>query len=132
MLEPRNKRLQEMRLHIGIKAIDLARCIKVAASNIYAIETGKKSYGDKLAEKMSVVYNADPEWLLHGKGEMFLPEGAKKAQQIGADVVGWKDEIEHNYKVVIEELKNALEEANARSTEWRTLYFEEKEKKRPQ
>lgn len=130
-LDPKNKRLHEMRIQLGIKAIDLARTIRVAASNIYAIETGKKTYGDKLAEKMNLAYNANPEWLLHGKGEMFLAEGAKvNSLGMGNDFSIWKTEIETNYKMLIEELRKSVEEANIRAQEWKTLYFEEKEKKK--
>ena len=78
------KRIQEMRRILGLQQKDMAKAVGLAPGYLSEIENGRKNNpGISTFFKISRHYNVSLDYLLHGIGEMFLPDkdGEEKKRQ---------------------------------------------------
>lgn len=76
-----SQRVKMLREYLAISQAEFAKKIGVTAGAISQIENG----GGVSSELLSVVcdkYNVNPQWLLSGKGEMFLEGGNYVEQKV--------------------------------------------------
>ena len=66
------KRVKEVRTHLRYKQKDFAKSLGMAGSYLSEIEKGKARPGFDFFYKITSIYNINPLYLLHGKGEMIL------------------------------------------------------------
>lgn len=76
------ERLIELRVHFGLSSKAFAAKAGIDPSNYSSIETGKRSFGDRVMRDICNAFNVNAEWLRNGNGDMF-----KNSQKIG-DITG--------------------------------------------
>ena len=67
------KRVAEIRKNAGLNQTDFASSLTMGQSALAMIETGKRDLTEKNARLICLTYNVNYDWLVNGKGEMFLP-----------------------------------------------------------
>jgi transcriptional regulator with XRE-family HTH domain len=71
---PINERLRVFRKKSKITQKELGEVLQVSQAAVAAYEKGTRSLSLELAEKITIRYNLSIDWLLTGKGEMFITE----------------------------------------------------------
>ncbi len=79
-------RLKEVRKKIGLNQTDFAKSINLTQSNYSRYESGVHEPPISLLENMRNCYNISTDWLITGKGFMFMEQGNKKPKtELNAD-----------------------------------------------
>jgi transcriptional regulator with XRE-family HTH domain len=66
------KRLKELRKRLGLTQEEFGKKLGLKKSNVSDIERGKVRPKDSLLRLIEQTFSVNPEWLRHGRGEMFL------------------------------------------------------------
>ena len=69
-----NERLKTLRHTLNLSQKEFAKRIFISTSHFTCLETGHRNIKDIILDSISKTYNANKEWLLTGKGEMFDAE----------------------------------------------------------
>ena len=67
------ERIKMLRQHLGLSQQAFADKLGVSAKTIVRYETGQSSPTEKTLRLIEQTFSVNPEWLRHGKGEMFKP-----------------------------------------------------------
>ncbi len=123
-MEPR-ERLKMVRNTLGETQEVMAKAMRIKRSAYNQIETGKNSLRPDRALWLKYVYKVDPDWIMTGAGEMFLPPGtqvsapelqsgtavAKEQErrmiELEAEIIKAKEDIER-YKMLVDILAKQL------------------------
>lgn len=76
------ERLIKLRAHFGLSSKAFAAKAGIDPSNYSSIETGKRSFGDRVMRDICNAFDVNAEWLRNGDGDML-----KNSQKIG-DITG--------------------------------------------
>jgi transcriptional regulator with XRE-family HTH domain len=68
------ERLQKIRKHLGLLQKDFAEKLEISTSSISDIEAGNIKPRFELIYNLTKKFNVNIYYLLHGKGDMFMPE----------------------------------------------------------
>jgi len=66
------ERLKTFRKHLKLSQEEFGNKINISQKSLSAIERGDRRLYAELIEKISKTYNLNPNWLILGKGDMFL------------------------------------------------------------
>lgn len=69
-----NKRIKQLRKHLGLNQTDFASCIGVSQTAVAAWELGTRNPMDAIIQSICREFNVSERWLREGEGEMFLPQ----------------------------------------------------------
>lgn len=69
-----SQRLKKFRKATGLTQQDVAQTLNVTTSAVGFIETGKSKIGIDHLTTLQEVYKLNSQWLLTGKGDMFIDE----------------------------------------------------------
>lgn len=69
-------RLRKARKELGLTQSDVAKSIGINASAITQIEKGSTNPALSTVEAVSSTYKINADWLLHGRGDMFIGSGS--------------------------------------------------------
>ena len=69
-----SQRLKELRQKLGLSQQAFAGKLGISAKTIVRYEQGQSKPTEKTLRLIEQTFNVNPEWLRHGKGEMFLPK----------------------------------------------------------
>lgn len=79
------KRLRELRSHLDISQKEFAKRCGVTASFISELEKGKTKPSFDLLIKFCGLFDVSPNWLILGKGKMFLEDEYEHTESIEGD-----------------------------------------------
>lgn len=79
-----SENLKKIRLELKISAQKLADSLNVSRGSIVQYETGKRKPSYEFMESLHNVYNVNLNWLITGKGEMFIGQQAANHTEIDA------------------------------------------------
>ena len=65
-------RLKELRKALGLKQVEMAQQLGVTRPTYSLFENGKKELQTKYINLICATYKVSEEWLLYGKGDMFV------------------------------------------------------------
>jgi transcriptional regulator with XRE-family HTH domain len=65
------ERLKILRQTLNLSQKEFAKRIFISSSHYTCLETGHRNIKERILDAISKTYNANKEWLLTGKGEMF-------------------------------------------------------------
>ena len=68
------ERLKTLRNALNLSQKEFAKKIFISTSHYSCLESGHRKIKDIILDSISKTYNANKEWLLSGKGEMFFAE----------------------------------------------------------
>ncbi len=68
--------LKKLRKHLGFNQTKMADKLGISQTHWANIETGKRNLTSENILILKEVFNISPNWLLLGKGEMFLDESS--------------------------------------------------------
>ena len=68
------KRIKELRKMLNLTQEEFGEKLGLSKSNISDIERGKVRPRDPLLRLIEQTFSVNPEWLRHGRGEMFKPK----------------------------------------------------------
>ena len=68
-----NERIRVIRKQFNISQTEFGKRIGVSLGVIKNLEQGKTTLTSPLFELLCSIYHVNPDWLLNGEGEMFLP-----------------------------------------------------------
>lgn len=77
-----NERVRTVRNALGLTQIDFGKRLAVAQSYLTNIETGKREVTEKIQKLICLEFNVSEEWLLTGKGEMFVESDSTIISQL--------------------------------------------------
>lgn len=77
-----NKRFIEVKNKLNVNNSHLARKLKVSHTTVNKIVYGDIGVSEKIALKIKEAFGVNPDWLLYGKGEMFLEDSKKENKDI--------------------------------------------------
>jgi len=66
------ERVQRIRTELKISLRDFSRRIFISKSLLNNIELGNRNINDRTIQLISTEFNVNKDWLLTGKGEMFM------------------------------------------------------------
>ena len=93
------ERLQKIRKHLGLLQKEFAEKLEISTSSISDIEAGNIKPRFELIYNLTKKFNVNIYYLLHGKGEMFMPEEDETvslANKLSPELKDWlKDFIWH-------------------------------------
>lgn len=69
-----NTRLKELRTYLKLSQKDLGDKISLSSDMISLLETGKRSFTERVIKDICRECNVSKEWFLNGDGEMFIDE----------------------------------------------------------
>ena len=69
-----NKRIKQLRKHLGLNQTDFASRIGVSQTAVAAWELGTRNPMDAIIQSICREFNVSERWLRDGEGEMFLPQ----------------------------------------------------------
>lgn len=69
-----NKRIKQLRKHLGLNQTDFASRIGVSQTAVAAWELGTRNPMDAIIQSICREFNVSERWLREGEGEMFLPQ----------------------------------------------------------
>lgn len=67
-----NARLKKLRKSLGLNQEEMAAALGVGQSTYSQFETGAKPIRSVYVEVLRSMYNANPDWLYTGEGDMFI------------------------------------------------------------
>ena len=68
-----NQRFKEIRLALNLTHKEYAEKINLKPNTVAVIESGRRGVSDETLRAILFAFDVDPDWLLHGKGDMFMP-----------------------------------------------------------
>lgn len=68
-----NQRFKEIRLALNLTQREYAEKLNLKPNTVAVIESGRRGVSDETLRAILFAFDVDPEWLMHGKGDMFLP-----------------------------------------------------------
>lgn len=68
-----NQRFKEIRLALNLTQKEYAEKINLKPNTVAVIESGRRGVSDETLRAILFAFDVDPDWLLHGKGDMFMP-----------------------------------------------------------
>lgn len=98
------KRIKELREYLGLSQREFAEILGIHPLSISRYESGKSNPAPSVLKLIEDKFSVNPEWLLEGKGEMFLtppPSEASKTELFG-QIIG------SNLDAVMEELAHKV------------------------
>ena len=79
------ERLKELRYKLGLSQKEFAERVGIHYMTLSKYESGKYRPSLRFLKKVEEVFNVNPQWLLEGKGDMFLPKDMpKEARKVEA------------------------------------------------
>lgn len=69
-------RIKTAREQLKLSQREMAKQMGISSSYFSEIESGKKKPGAEFLIKMACLFNISSDYLLHGKGNMYMPQGA--------------------------------------------------------
>ena len=78
-----SENLKKLRKELRVTALELADNLGISANSINNYENGRRKPNFEFLELLVQVYNVNLNWLITGKGEMFI--GQDKANHTGID-----------------------------------------------
>jgi transcriptional regulator with XRE-family HTH domain len=69
-----NQRLKELRKHLGLSQSKMAERLGVSLKTYQRYEQDGYDIPDRALRQIEATFSVNPEWLRHGRGEMFLPK----------------------------------------------------------
>jgi len=76
-----NERIKLLRHELQLSQAKFAQSICISNGFFADIELGKRKINNRLIRLICLTFNVREEWLLHGTGEIFLPENDAITQQ---------------------------------------------------
>ena len=67
-----NKRIKELRTSLGLTMEKFGELLGVKRNTVSQWESGKNSITDQMQKSIIREFNVSEDWLLYGKGEMFI------------------------------------------------------------
>lgn len=67
-----NERIKQLRLTLGLNQEEFGKALGLAKSGVSNLENGFRNVTKKHIRMLVMSFNVNEEWLLTGKGEMFL------------------------------------------------------------
>lgn len=67
-----NKRIKELRTSLGLTMEKFGELLGVKRNTVSQWESGKNSITDQMQKSIIREFNVSEDWLLYGKGEMFV------------------------------------------------------------
>jgi len=92
------KRIKALRETLGISQREFCKLLSLSGGYIAGIEVGLREANDRLVKLIASEFNADKEWLLTGKGEMF---DVKKNDERTARLVAVFNDLPKKYQDVV-------------------------------
>jgi len=83
------ERLKELRYKLGLSQKEFAEKVGIHYMTLSKYESGKYHPSLRFLKKVEEVFNVNPQWLLQGVGEMFLPKD-KPTEAVKAELLGLK------------------------------------------
>jgi len=68
------ERLKELRYKLGLSQKEFAEKVGIHYMTLSKYESGKYHPSLRFLKKVEEVFNVNPQWLLEGRGDMFLPK----------------------------------------------------------
>lgn len=85
-------RIKNLRSHKGLSLTKLAKSLGISPGNLSDIENNKNMPSTKAAILISEHFNVSLDWLLTGKGEMFLKKSSEEI--VGSEGVNGQTELD--------------------------------------
>ena len=73
-----SERLKILRKSMPYKQKDIAKQIGISQTHLSDIERGKYSPSKSLLKAYSLTFNVNEDWLINGKGEMFIKKAPRQ------------------------------------------------------
>lgn len=99
------ERLIKLRTYLGLSSKDFAAQAGIDPSNYSSIETGKRSFGNRVMRDICNTFGVNIDWLLTGEGEM-LKESTPKEEKSPQGGVTIPDDVWNVIKNQAESLKD--------------------------
>ena len=80
------KRLKELREYLRLTQIKLAEKLKISKSAISKVESDLGNFSIEIYVKLVDFYDVNLNWLLAGKGEMFIKNSGTQEEKIETQV----------------------------------------------
>ena len=77
-----NNRIKQLRKALNLSQKDFGKAIGAAITTISGYETGRDVIGNRILTTICNTFNANPEWLRTGKGEMFLTSSKSSVEDL--------------------------------------------------
>ncbi|WP_163327598.1 helix-turn-helix domain-containing protein [Desulfurobacterium thermolithotrophum] len=71
------KRIKQIRMSKGLTQREFADELGVSTRAVQEWEAGRRTPSEPVLRQIEVTFSVNPEWLRHGRGEMFLPREPK-------------------------------------------------------
>ena len=68
-----NQRFKEIRLALNLTQKEYAEKINLKPNTVAVIESGRRGVSDETLRAILFAFDVNPDWLIHGKGDMFMP-----------------------------------------------------------
>ncbi|MEO2082925.1 MAG: S24 family peptidase [Desulfurobacteriaceae bacterium] len=78
------QRIKELRKKLGLSQEEFGKKLGVTLRTIARYERGETNIPDRTLRQIEQTFNVNPEWLRHGKGEMFRPKPKSNLEFLGA------------------------------------------------
>jgi transcriptional regulator with XRE-family HTH domain len=105
------KRIKALRETLEISQREFCKLLSLSGGYIAGIEVGLREANDRLVKLIASEFNADKEWLLTGKGEMF---DVKKNDERTARLVAVFNDLPKKYQDVVFGVIDLLRETKDR------------------
>jgi transcriptional regulator with XRE-family HTH domain len=93
------KRIKALRETLGISQREFCKLLSLSGGYIAGIEVGLREANDRLVKLIASEFNANKEWLMTGKGEMFI--NVKKGDERTTRLVAVFNDLPKKYQDVI-------------------------------
>jgi transcriptional regulator with XRE-family HTH domain len=106
------KRVKTLRETLGISQREFCKLLSLSGGYIAGIEVGLREANDRLVKLIASEFNANKEWLITGKGEMFID--AKKSDERTTRLIAVFNDLPKKYQDVIFGVIDLLRETKNR------------------
>ena len=113
--DPRmNKRIRTLRNELHLTQQEFADRLKISRNNIAGYESGTRAPSDAVISLICSAFHVNEDWLLHGKGEMFVPQTRHEIlERLAEDM----DEAPNSFKSRFIEAMSKLDEKDWKQIE---------------
>jgi len=81
-----NNRLYQLRKSLSLSQKDFAKMLGITQQSYNNYEKGKRAIPNELMSKINNMFNVNLNWLLTGRGEMFLKDNPKIAGIVNSEI----------------------------------------------